>query len=700
MRVLMISSDARALQEGSDTWKRIEEYRKCFDDLRVLVSGRRFLDFWRVYREARKILKHGEGWEITAQDPFEHGLIAAALAEEFELPLQLQIHTDFLSPYFRRESWKNRFRFWIAKAILPSADGIRVVSERIKHSLHDSRLTTHDSRIVILPIFTDIASIKKAEPDSDFARRHQGSRPLILMASRLTKEKNIGLAIEAMKDLVEKYASARLVIVGDGPEKQNLEFRIKNLGLENHVSLEPHTDDLPAYLKCADIFLLTSHYEGYGRVAVEAAAAGLPVVMTDVGVGLGQVVSVGDKDAIVASVLQLTEDSTRRAGLISRQNEFLKALPANKDIYNRQYCQSLAFPRRLLLVTQKINLDDSVLGVYHRWVDELAKKFDHIDVICLYRGRSSLPLNVAIYSLGKERLAHTDTHALARGLTRIKYIFRFFNLIWRLRGDYNRVLVHMNPEYMLMAGLIWRLGGKRPILWYNHPMGDLKARIAIVIADRVLHTSPFAFSARYKKATPMPVGVDSDQFKSRPAIHDSRFAILYLGRLSPIKYVEVLIDAALALNARGIDFKLSIVGDPSKESEVQYAADLKRRAEPLIQKGKIQFLKSVSNEEAPKLYGAHATYVNLTPTGSFDKTIIEAMLSENVVVASNKAVGDILPEALRFQERSSQDLARALEVALKLSDAERKKIGSNLRNYALGRHDLKTLVNRLAEVLE
>ena len=84
---------------------------------------------------------------------------------------------------------------------------------------------------------------------------------------------------------------------------------------------------------------------------------------------------------------------------------------------------------KLLFITQKIDKDDDVLGVYHRWVEELSKKVDKVNVICLYQGRTELPMNVRIFSLGKEKLSNMDLQGWQQGFTRVRYIFRFYKHI-------------------------------------------------------------------------------------------------------------------------------------------------------------------------------------------------------------------------------------------------------------------------------
>ncbi len=711
MKVLMISSDQKILDERSEVRARMAGYGKLFEELHIVIPtvGRgpstvkiagnvvvhptnslfKFMALLDASGLAEGLIEAGGRWVITAQDPFEHGWIAYWLSRQLECPLQLQVHTDLMSPFFAKESLKNRIRVMIAKRILPKANGVRVVSDRIRRSLEG---IVDPRRITVLPIFTDLSGAKPGAP-IDLGKKYPGKDFFILMASRLTREKNIPLALEAMAEVVRAHPRAALVIVGDGPEGGSLKLKIKNLKLENHVFLESYTSDLDHYYRGADVLLLTSNYEGYGRVPVEAASAGLPVVMTDVGVAIGKVVPVGDRQAVVAALRELIEHREKGEALVAAQKQFLATLPASPAEYEKRYAATLELlpPRRLLFITQKIDKDDGVLGVYHHWVEELAKTTAHISVICLYQGRTELPENVTVYSLGKEH-----------GQSRLKYIFNFYKYLWRLRGAYDRVLVHMNPEYMLLAGWWWKMSGREPLLWYNHPMGDWKARIAIALASKVLHTSPFAFSARYKKAVAMPVGIDTDAFRPMPSLRAAanQNSILYLGRLSPIKYIEVLIDALLQLDAKGIDFTLTIAGEPSKESEVAYAERLKRQAESLVKKGKVVFRKGVPNTQAVELYNSHALSVNLTPTGSFDKTIIEAMACETPVIASNKALETMLAAEFLFKERSADDLAEKIGAFLKMPETTRREIGSRLRAAVLEKHSLARLSERLHALLE
>jgi len=246
-------------------------------------------------------------WLITAQDPFETGFVGLKLKKKYKAPLQIQAHTDFLSRYFWRESFKNKIRVLMAERLLKQADCIRVVSNRIKESLQKTKLVGSKIPISVLPIYTEASSVQaptftditKEGSDSNLADlhvRYPSHNFIILMASRLTREKNIPLALKAMKLVVKHFPGALLVIVGDGPEKKELQAFAKPLG--GNVVFEPWTANLNLYYQTADLFLLTSNYEGYGRTVVEAQLAGLPAVMTDVGCA-GDIVRDGEGVVVV-----------------------------------------------------------------------------------------------------------------------------------------------------------------------------------------------------------------------------------------------------------------------------------------------------------------------------------------------------------------------------------------------------------------
>ncbi len=265
MNILSLSLDKKILEADSPAQKRQREYGRLFGELHILVlnagrdirldentwiygiagSGklRRFFGAW---RKSGEIIKEREIDLVTTQDPFFLGLIGWRLKKKFKIKFHLQIHTDFLSPYFFRDSFLNKMRRAMALHLIPKAAGIRVVSERIKNSLLAANLKLKTEPIV-LPIFVDVQKFKTSLIKISLKKKYPQFNFVILMASRLRREKNISLAIEAVAEILKQHTIAGLIVVGDGKEKNKLQQQVIKNGLQASIIFEPWTDDLTSY---------------------------------------------------------------------------------------------------------------------------------------------------------------------------------------------------------------------------------------------------------------------------------------------------------------------------------------------------------------------------------------------------------------------------------------------------------------------
>ncbi|PIT95637.1 hypothetical protein COT96_00110, partial [Candidatus Falkowbacteria bacterium CG10_big_fil_rev_8_21_14_0_10_38_22] len=192
----------------------------------------------------------------------------------------------------------------MAKFIVPRADAIRTVSQRLKKQLIEE-FGVAEGKITVVPIYVE-SRIKNYE----LRIKNNSEKFIFLTVGRLVPVKNINLQIEVMEEIVEslklKVKSLRieLWIVGSGPERKNYELRITNYELGKNIKLLGRKDNLDEYYNSADAFLLTSNSEGWGLSVIEAAAHGLPIIMTDVGLAgeviknneSGLVIPVGDKE--------------------------------------------------------------------------------------------------------------------------------------------------------------------------------------------------------------------------------------------------------------------------------------------------------------------------------------------------------------------------------------------------------------------
>ena len=329
MKVLMISSDP-AVRGDTPTAKRIEEYGQLVDELRtVVVSGKSnvwafckaLFDGWRILA-----MRNPADFIITCQDPAERWVIGFILSRAFSIPLELQIHTDLLSPFFWSESMKNKIRVLIARFLIPRASTLRVVSQRVANSL-EHMFGHRLPPITILPVFVDIAPYERLQ------RVEGGDTFIFLMVSRFTNEKHISLALDAFAEVLRTHPIAHLMLVGEGPLRGSLVMQARTLGIEKNVTFKGWTDNLQAEYQLSDCYLLTSQYEGYGRTVIEALASGLPVIMTDVGLaedlvqdGInGLVVPVNDSRALMEAMKRIMDDATLRARFSSVARESVSA---------------------------------------------------------------------------------------------------------------------------------------------------------------------------------------------------------------------------------------------------------------------------------------------------------------------------------------------------------------------------------------
>jgi glycosyltransferase involved in cell wall biosynthesis len=202
---------------------------------------------------------------------------------------------------------------------------------------------------------------------------------------------------------------------------------------------------------------------------------------------------------------------------------------------------------KLLILTQKADMNDSGLGFFHRWIVELAKSFETLVVVCLEEGTHDFPANVRVISLGKDKLksggseSNGSTGMPVVPFRRFRYVARFYSAIWRERHDYDSVFVHMNEEYVLLGGLFWRSLRKKIFLWRNHPNGSWMTRLAVALSHKVFSVSDFAYVKYSPKAIVMPAGIDMQMFKDVNAVREP--AVLSLGRLSPVKRLETIVAA-------------------------------------------------------------------------------------------------------------------------------------------------------------
>lgn len=279
----MISLDKKILDPNSAVARRMVEYGKD-KELFIIIpdSKKNNLDlspsvhvttsggwckksqFFKLKRLGLKLIKEKQISEITTQDPFFIGFIGWCLKKKLKIPLEVQIHGDFFSGRI------NFIKYLLGKFVVHQANKVRVVGERVKQSL--LKLNVAAEKIIVRPVPVDVEKIKNYTPKINLHKKYPGYAKIFLCLGRVDKVKNVSWLVDVFSEVTKDRKNILLVVVGD-----------KRLDTDN-IKFESWTDEPWSYIKTADYLLFPSLSEGYGLVAMEAYAAGTPVIMNDVGV--------------------------------------------------------------------------------------------------------------------------------------------------------------------------------------------------------------------------------------------------------------------------------------------------------------------------------------------------------------------------------------------------------------------------------
>ncbi|MCG2701217.1 glycosyltransferase family 4 protein [Candidatus Parcubacteria bacterium] len=390
---------------------------------------------------------------------------------------------------------------------------------------------------------------------------------------------------------------------------------------------------------------------------------------------------------------------------------------------------------KLLIITQKVDINDDVLGFMHGWIEEFAKQFEFITVICLYQGECDLPDNVKVLSLGKECYAfgspatngaHTNNAKNDKyRFKKLRYVWRFYKYIWQERKNYDKVFVHMNTEYIVLGGLFWRMFGKKIVLWYAHGHVPFSLKIAEKLTDIIFTSTDSGCRLKSKKIKVVGQGIDITRFQTPPSSADrgwvsdfpatkqvwrgagrfqknnNMFRIITVGRISPIKDYETLINAVEILAEDNIELKVDIIGDAGLFEQKEYLANLKNLVKEKRLDNVVNFVGAIPNKDIASYLKSADIFVNMSHTGSLDKAILEAMACGLSVLTCNEALENVLgkyKEMLMYAKGDYKDLAKKIKFLLDADKHEREKIGEYLRDIVIKDHNLEKLIKKIIEL--
>ena len=227
-------------------------------------------------------------------------------------------------------SFKDRLIMRTLRLLMPSADAVIANSHGSAEDLRWS-VPKVAARVqvvpnpVITPEFSEQASLPVEHPWFG-----DTGGPVILSVGRLAFQKDHATLLRAFARVVRSHP-AHLVILGEGPERGNLERLAEQLGISEHVDLPGFRVNPFAYMSRARLLAHSSRYEGFPSVLVQAMVCGTPVVSTDCPFGPGEIledgkwgrlVPVGDYQALAQAITDTLDSPMEPARLIARANDF------------------------------------------------------------------------------------------------------------------------------------------------------------------------------------------------------------------------------------------------------------------------------------------------------------------------------------------------------------------------------------------
>lgn len=212
---------------------------------------------------------------IVARDAFESALVALWAVRRYGRPAQLHVLQNYFHDSFLADNTSNRWRRWVAWYTVPRFWSIRASTTRIMDRLRDK---TDIDDLARLPQFNPYESISATDQTLYFEKKYPQYGFFILFIGSLQDPAAALAAIDASRYMLRNSRIA-LVIMGDGVGRSQCEARVRALGIEEQVIFEHHSIDRVQYLKAADLLIVTNTDDDSEEVTLQAAAAGLPMVM-------------------------------------------------------------------------------------------------------------------------------------------------------------------------------------------------------------------------------------------------------------------------------------------------------------------------------------------------------------------------------------------------------------------------------------
>ncbi len=355
---------------------------------------------------------------------------------------------------------------------------------------------------------------------------------------------------------------------------------------------------------------------------------------------------------------------------------------------------------KLLIINFEMNPNSKVLAWQYKVVLELAKTYEKIVVFT-----ESMSDDLVIPN-------HVEVHQLPKlfqgplRLTGIKWLMNFPLFQICLQNRFDACFIHMNMEWSYRLRPVLRFFKIPTLIWYAHGSISNRLKLAHYFADKIISSSPEGFRLPSKKLQIVGQGIDTALFQVPDPVRfpvQARNDILYVGRVSRRKRIDLLIDSFIELKKLSSDepIRLVLAGGTVSSLDEKYAESLKERVRNAGLESSVVFLGHTPLEKVPQLYETAFMHLNLSETGSMDKTVLEALACGCPALTSNVAFKTLFKDQPRYFLEDPAPTIVAKRILEIYSDHRAGRLNpQNFRDLIVDHHDLKSYIRKIIQAIE
>ena len=345
---------------------------------------------------------------------------------------------------------------------------------------------------------------------------------------------------------------------------------------------------------------------------------------------------------------------------------------------------------RVLYITSVCDPDHTISASAFTWANALGARCEQVDIIALDTGGLPLP-NVRLHSLHRSQRR-----------SRWEVVPDMLKYLWQLMPQVDVVFCQYSTSFVFAAAPLAKLLRKPIVFWWSHGHVDVRLHVAIALSKIVVTSAKDSLRVRTPKKRITGHGIDTTQFtvpKDDPPQVD-RMRFLSLGRISPVKECEVIIQAAARMREQGVNnFVIDFVGEAKGSRDENYLKRLWALVSELSLEEHVRFLPPVPHSQAHYCMWESDVFVNALAEGGLGRAWLEAMSCGLPTVlctdAFDEHLGSEPSNCLRFRRGDDGDLADKLTRLASMSHSNRRAIGLGLREIVASHYSIGAFIDRL-----